>query len=151
MAFFEGVHDICAAYKTEHCLASRWLKISLKPRNFAKGKKTIASMVFHVYQRVEARVAQRQSRKGEQRRENQETHPGCLLYVNENASLKTLVSSKDREALTTATSSTHKGSMKPSGLNEQIAANLLTAKKFVNSATPLHSRSPIFHMSLRLP
>src|SRR5277367_4804135 len=40
------------------------------------------------------------------RSEERNTHPGCLLCANENASWKTLVSSKDREAPTTATSST---------------------------------------------
>jgi hypothetical protein len=38
-----------------------------------------------------------------QRSENRDTHPDYLLCVNENAFWKTPVSSKDREALTTAT------------------------------------------------
>jgi hypothetical protein len=124
VAFFKGVHDFFAACKIEQLLVNFSLNFPQSPSSFLNYKKTIPSIFFTVKQGVAA-WSRKVMGKDEQRLENRETHRDYLWCANENASSKTLVSSIDREALTTATSSAHRVSMtlqimKPSA--GQIAA-----------------------------
>jgi hypothetical protein len=82
------------------------------------------------------------------RSENRGTHLDCLLCVNENAFWKTLVSSKDREAPTTATLGVIECQRVKLEVMQLFAGRgsplLVTAKKFAGFCRPTVQSFPDF-------